>query len=87
MAHTFKTDPWHVKEARGVAWHPSQFARYGSAYTRHTRDLSKRIRARERREMDRIMRDLEAWEGYVPTGNSVIREFDTKTNAHAWFGY
>lgn len=84
MAHTYKTDPDWVKEARGEAWHPSQFARYGSA---HTRGLSKRIRARERREMDRIMRDLEAWEGYVPTGNSVIREFDTQTDAHAWFGY
>lgn len=81
MAHTYKTDPDWVKEARGEAWHPSQFARYGSAYTR---DLSKRVRARERREMDRIMRDIEAWEGYAPTGNSVIREFDT---AHAWFGY
>lgn len=87
MAHTYKTDPDWIKEARGEAWHPSQFARYGSGYTRHTRDLSKRIRARERREMDRIMRDLEAWEGYYPTGNSVIREFDTATNAHAWFGY
>ncbi len=79
MAHTYKTDPWHVKEARGTAWHPSEFAREGSAYTRHRRDLSKRIRARERREMDRIARDLEAWEGYYPTGNSVIREFDTAT--------
>lgn len=87
MAHTYKTDPDWVKEARGEAWRPSQFGRYGSAYTAHRRDLSKRIRARERREMDRIMRDLEAWEGYVPTGNSVIREFDTATNAHAWFGY
>lgn len=87
MAHTFKTDPWHVKEARGEAWRPNQFARYGSGYTRHTRDLSKRIRARERREMDRIMRDLEAWEDYVPTGNSIVREFDNLTNAHAWFGY
>lgn len=87
MAHTFKTDPWHVKEARGEAWHPSQFARDGSAYTSHRRDLSKRIRARERREMDRIMRDIEAWEDYVPTGNSVIREFDSETNAHAWMDY
>ncbi len=87
MAHTFKTDPDWVKGARGEAWHPSQFARYGSAYTRNHRDLSKRIRARERREMDRIMRDLEAWEGYVPTGNRIIREFDTKTNAHAWMDY
>lgn len=84
MAHTYKTDPDWVKEARGEAWHP---ARFGSAYTAHRRGLSKRIRARERREMDRILRDLEAWEGYAPTGNSVIREFDTSTNAHAWFGY
>lgn len=60
MAHTYKTDPWHVKEARGETWRPSQFARDGSAYTYHRRDLSKRIRARERREMDRIMRDIEA---------------------------
>lgn len=74
MAHTYKTDPWHVKEARGEAWRPSQFARDGSAYTSHRRDLSKRIRARERREMDRIMRDIEAWEDYYPTGNSLIRE-------------
>ena len=87
MSKTYKTDPWDVKEARGEAWNHSQFARYGSAYTAHRRDLSKRIRARERREMDRILRDLEAWEGYVPTGDSIIREFDTATNAHAWFGY
>lgn len=87
MARTYKTDPDYVKEARGEAWHPSQLARCGSRYTRHTRDLSKRIRARERREMDRIMRDIEAWEDYTPMGNSVIREFDTATNAHAWFGY
>lgn len=60
MAHTYKTDPWHVKEARGEAWRPSQFARDGSAYTAHRRDLSKRIRARERREMERIARDMEA---------------------------
>lgn len=80
MSHTYKTDPDWVKEARR---HPSPFARYGSAYTTHRRDLSKRIRARERREMDRIMRDIEAWEGYAPTVNSVIREFDTGTNAHA----
>ena len=84
MAHTYKTDPDWVKEARGEAWRHSQSARYGSAYTTHRRDLLKRVRARERREIDRIMRDLEAWEGYVPTGNSMIREFDT---AHAWFGY
>ena len=81
MAHTYKTDPDWVKEARVEAGHPSQFARYGSAYAAHRRDLSRRIRARERREMDRIMRDIEAWEGYVPMGNS---EFDT---AHAWVGY
>lgn len=87
MSKIYKTNPYWVKEARGEAWHPSQFARYGSGYTRNHRDLSKRIRARERREMDRIMRDLEAWEDYVPTGNSVIREFDTESNAHAWMGY
>ncbi len=49
MAHTYKTDPWHVKEARGESWHPSQFAREHSYYTKHRRDLGKRIRARERR--------------------------------------
>ena len=87
MSKTYKTDPWDVKEARGVAWHPREFRREHSLYTRHRRDLSKRIRARERREMDRIMRDIEACEGYVPTGNSVIRAFDTATNTHAWFGY
>lgn len=87
MAHTYKTDPYWVKEARGETWSPSQFARHGSGYTRNHRDLSKRVRARERREMDRIMRDLEAWEDYVPTGNSMIREFDTETNAHAWMSY
>ena len=86
MAHTYKTDPDYVKEARGEAWRPSQFARTGSAYTKHRRDLSKRIRARERREMDRILRDMEAWGDYVPTG-ATLREFDTMTNAHAWFGY
>ena len=85
MSKTFKTDPDWVKEARGEAWHPSQFARYGSAYTAHRRDLSKRIRARERREMDRIMRDIEAWDTYYPTGNSLVREFDNQTDAHAWF--
>lgn len=62
MAHTYKTDPWHVKEARGVAWHPSEFRREHSPYTTHRRDLSKRIRARERREMARIARDMEAWD-------------------------
>lgn len=65
MSKTYKTDPWDVKEARGVAWHP--------------RDLSKRIRARERREMERITRDLEAWESYYPTG-ATLREFETSTN-------
>lgn len=68
MAHTFKTDPWHVKEARGVAWHPSEFRRDHSPYTKVRRDLSKRIRARERREMERITRDMEALEGYYPSG-------------------
>lgn len=79
MAHTYKTDPDHVKEARGEAWHPSQFRREHSLYTRHTRDLSKRIRARERREMDRILRDMEAWGDYIPTG-ATLREFETDTN-------
>ena len=46
MAHTYKTDPWHVKEARGAAWHPTQFAREHSPYTKARRELSKRIRAR-----------------------------------------
>lgn len=63
MAHTFKTDPWHVKEARGATWHPTQFAREHSPYTKARRDLSKRIRARERREMERITRDIEACGG------------------------
>lgn len=76
MAHTYKTDPWHVKEARGVAWHPTQFAREHSPYTKARRDLSKRIRARERREMERIARDLEAWGDYFPTdettGDSLV---------------
>lgn len=74
MAHTFKTDPWHVKEARGTAWHPTQFAREHSPYTKARRDLAKRIRARERREMDRIARDIEAWGDYYPTG-ATLREF------------
>lgn len=51
MAHTFKTDPDWIKEAR----HPYQLA-----HTTHRRGLSKRIRASERREMDRILRDMEA---------------------------
>ena len=84
MSKTYKTDPWDVKEARGVAWHPREFRREASPNTRHTRDLSKRIRARERREMDRITRDLEAWENYYPTG-ATLREFDSLTNAHAWY--
>ena len=81
MSKTYKTDPWDVKEARGVAWHPREFRREHSL---HTRDLSKRIRARERREMDRILRDMEAWGDYIPSGTT-LREFDTMTNAHAWF--
>lgn len=64
MAHTFKTDPWHVKEARG---HPTQFAR----------DISKRLRARERREMERITRDIEAW-------GATLREFSSDTNRDGW---
>lgn len=84
MAHTYKTDPDYVKEARGA---DRRHTHLGSAYTKHRRDLSKRIRARERREMDRILRDMEAWGDYTPTGNSIIREFDSETNAHAWFGY
>lgn len=86
MAHTYKTDPWHVKEARGTAWHPREFARDGSAYTAHRRDLSKRIRARERREMERIMRDIEAWEEYYPTG-ATLREYNRETDSHAWQGF
>lgn len=86
MAHTYKTDPWHVKEARGVAWHPSEFRREHSPYTSHRRDLSKRIRARERREMDRIARDIEAWESYYPTG-ATLREFNRETDSHAWMSY
>lgn len=86
MAHTYKTDPWHVKEARGVAWHPSEFRRGHSDYTSHRRDLSKRIRARERREMERIARDIEAWEDYYPTG-ATLREFNRETDSHAWMGY
>ena len=65
MSKTYKIDPWDVKEARGVTW--------------HTGDQSKRIRARERREMERITRDLEAWESYYPTG-ATLREFETATN-------
>jgi len=83
MSKTFKTDPWDVKEARGVARHPREFRREHSLHTRHTRDLSKRIRARERREMERITRDLEAWESYYPTG-ATLREFETSTNKAGW---
>lgn len=72
MAHTFKTDPWHVKEARGY-----------SPYTKARRDIAKRIRARERREMERITRDIEAWGDYFPTG-ATLREFATDTNRHGW---
>lgn len=85
MAHTYKTDPDYVKEARGEAWHPTQFPRTASSYTKHRRDLSKRIRARERREMNRILRDMEAWGDYIPSG-ATLREFDTMTDAHAWLG-
>lgn len=84
MAHTYKTDPDYVKEARGEGGLPSRFARVGNPFTRHRRDLSKRVRARERREMDRILRDMEAWGDYVPSGET-LREFDTLTDAHAWF--
>lgn len=83
MAHTFKTDPWHVKEARGEAWRPSQFARRSSLVTKNHRDIAKRIRARERREMDRIARDMEAWDGYVPTG-ATLREFASDTDRDGW---
>lgn len=77
MSKTYKTDPWDVKEARGVAWHPREFRRERSLY------LSKRIRARERREMERITRDLDAWESYYPTG-ATLREFETSTNKDGW---
>lgn len=77
MSKTYKTDPWDVKETRGATWHPREFRR------EHTRDLSKRIRARERREMERITRDLEAWESYYPTG-ATLREFETATNKDGW---
>ena len=76
MSKTYKTDPWDVQETRGVAWHPREFRRQHSL---HTRDLSKRIRARERREMERITRDIEAWESYYPTG-ATLRELETTTN-------
>lgn len=76
MSKTHKTDPWDIKEARGVAWHPREFRR---GHSHHPRDLSKRIRARERREMERITRDLEAWDNYYPTG-ATLREFEANTN-------
>lgn len=66
MSKTYKTDPWDVKEARGATRHPREFHR-------------ERIRARERREMERITRDLDAWESYYPTG-ATLREFETTTN-------
>lgn len=66
MSRTYKTDPWYVKEARGAARH-------------HPRDLSKRIRASERREIERIIHNLEAWESYYPTGTTP-HEFETTTN-------
>lgn len=80
MSKTYKTDPWDVKETRGATWHPREFRRERSPYTR---DLSKRIRARERREMERITRDLDAWESYYPTGTT-LREFETSTNKTGW---
>lgn len=75
MAHTFKTDPWHVKEAR-VASHAVRPRTL--PYTKARRDISKRIRARERREMERIARDMEAWGDYYPSG-ATLREFATDT--------
>lgn len=83
MAHTYKTDPWHVKEARGTAWNPREFAREHSPYTKARRDLSKRIRARERREMERIARDMEAWGDYFPSG-ATLREYVSDTDRVAW---
>lgn len=65
MSKTYKTDPWDVKETREL-------------HRKHTRDLSKRIRARDRREMERITRDLDAWESYYPTGTT-LRELQTTT--------
>lgn len=83
MAHTFKTDPWHVKEARGAAWHPREFARESSLFTKHHRDIAKRIRARERREMDRIARDISAYDDYYPTG-ATLRQFASDTDRDSW---
>lgn len=65
MSKTYKTDPWDVKETREL-------------HREHARDLSKRIRARDRREMERITRDLDAWESYYPTGTT-LRELQTTT--------
>jgi hypothetical protein len=36
--------------------------------------------------MDRIARDIEAWEDYYPTG-ATLREFNRETDSHAWMGY
>lgn len=80
MSRTYKTDPYGVKEARGTTWNPREFARERSVFTAHRRDLPKRIRARERREMERIARDIEAWDDYTAT----VREFATETNRDCW---
>ena len=69
-----------MKEARGVAWHPREFRRERSLYTR---DLSKRVRARERREMQRITHDVESWDSYYPTGATLL-ELETATNKDGW---
>ena len=37
-AHTFKTDPWHVKEATQRRAHPGEFRREHSLFTKHRRD-------------------------------------------------
>lgn len=83
MAHTFKTDPWHVKEARANCVGSHAVPREHSPYTKARRDLSKRIRARERREMERIARDLEAWGAYYPTG-ATLREYASETDRDSW---
>lgn len=67
MSKTYKTDPWDVKETR--QHRPRSL---------HTRDLSKRTSARERREIERITRDLEAWESYYPTGQHYVNMDDPK---------
>lgn len=72
MSRTYKIDPWDVKEAHGATRHPL-----------YTRDLTKRIRARERREMMRITQDLKAWESYYPTG-ATLDEFETTTDKNGW---